>query len=187
MKAERRVNFQFCGFGGQGLVLSATVLGTAAVRAGLHGVQTQSYGSEARGGECQAELSVSADAVRSPSPDQVDVLVAMSQAAHDRYAKRLRAGGVLLIDPQFVTQTCRTDVRVLPVPVTRVATEEFKMPIVANMILLGFLREATGLVPEDALLDAIGESVPAKFVETNLKAAARGKALAAEQGAVVEV
>ncbi len=187
MKDKRRINFQFCGFGGQGLVLSATVLGTAAVQAGLYGVQTQSYGSEARGGECQAELSVSGDAVRSPSPDQVDVLVAMSQAALDRYSKRLRRGGVLLIDPQFVERPQQLDARILEVPVTRLATEEFGMPIVANMVLLGFLRQATGLVPEPALLEAIRESVPERFLDTNLKAAGRGKALAIEQSVVLEV
>lgn len=187
MTDARRINLQFCGFGGQGLVLSATVLGTAAVRAGLFGVQTQSYGSEARGGECQAKLSVSAAQIRSPSPDEVDVLVAMSQAALDRYLRRLRRGGTLLIDPQFVRRPARDDVRIVEVPVTRIASEELGLPIVANMILLGFLRQATGFVPEDALLEAIRESVPERFCETNLAAAARGKALAVEQNASLEV
>ena len=43
-----------CGFGGQGIILSAVILGTTAVtKANLYAVQTQSYGSEARGGQCQ--------------------------------------------------------------------------------------------------------------------------------------
>ena len=43
-----------CGFGGQGIILTAVMLGTAAVtKGGLYAVQTQSYGSEARGGQCQ--------------------------------------------------------------------------------------------------------------------------------------
>ena len=41
-----------CGFGGQGIILSAVILGTTAVTKGnLYAVQTQSYGSEARGGQ----------------------------------------------------------------------------------------------------------------------------------------
>jgi 2-oxoglutarate ferredoxin oxidoreductase subunit gamma len=187
MTDQRRISLQFCGFGGQGLVLSATVLGTAAVRAGLFGVQTQSYGSEARGGECQAELSVSTAPVRSPSPDQVDILVAMSQAALDRYVKRLRPGGTLVIDPQFVKRPQKVDARVLEVPVTRIATDDLGQTIVANMVLLGFLRQATGIVPEAALLEAIRESVPERFRDTNLEAAARGKALAVEQNVTLEV
>ena len=41
-------NITLCGFGGQGIILTAVLLGTAAVtRGGLYAVQTQSYGSEA--------------------------------------------------------------------------------------------------------------------------------------------
>jgi 2-oxoglutarate ferredoxin oxidoreductase subunit gamma len=187
MTAPHRINLQFCGFGGQGLVLSATVLGTAAVQAGLFGVQTQSYGSEARGGECQAELSISTSQVRSPSPDEVDILVAMSQAALGRYLPRLRPGGALLIDPQFVKCPKVDGIRIVEVPVTRIASEELGLPLAANMVLLGFLSQATGLVPESALLEAIRSSVPERFIDTNLKAAARGKALAVEQALSLEV
>ena len=57
---DGRVNVQFCGFGGQEIILSAVIFGTTAVtKAGMNAVQTQSYGSEARGGECQAEVIVS--------------------------------------------------------------------------------------------------------------------------------
>ncbi|NOQ19031.1 MAG: ketoisovalerate oxidoreductase, partial [Desulfobacterales bacterium] len=49
-----QTNLQLCGFGGQGIVLAAVIFGTTAVtKAGMNTVQTQSYGSEARGGECQ--------------------------------------------------------------------------------------------------------------------------------------
>ncbi|MCK4961783.1 MAG: 2-oxoacid:acceptor oxidoreductase family protein, partial [Anaerolineales bacterium] len=60
MMDSGRINIQFCGFGGQGIILSAVIFGTTAVtKAGMNAVQTQSYGSEARGGECQAEMIVS--------------------------------------------------------------------------------------------------------------------------------
>jgi 2-oxoglutarate ferredoxin oxidoreductase subunit gamma len=117
----------------------------------------------------------------------VDILVAMSQAALDRYVKRLRPGGTLVIDPQFVKRPQKVDARVLEVPVTRIATDDLGQTIVANMVLLGFLRQATGIVPEAALLEAIRESVPERFCDTNLEAAARGKALAVEQKIAVEV
>ena len=56
-----------CGFGGQGIILSAVILGTTAVTKGdLYAVQTQSYGSEARGGQCQAELIIDKKPINSP-------------------------------------------------------------------------------------------------------------------------
>ena len=180
MTDSRRLNLQFCGFGGQGLILAATVLGTAAVRAGLLAVQTQSFGSEARGGECQAELGVSDSPILSLTFDEVDVLVTLSQAALGRYLPRLRKGGTLFLDPQFVQKPKRGDVRILEVPVTRVASEELGLGLVANMVLLGCLRQVTDLVPEESLLLAIRETVPAKYCEVNLQAAERGKRLALE-------
>ena len=78
----KNTNIRFCGFGGQGIVLSAIIFGTTAVtKAGLNAVQMQSYGSEARGGECQAEVIVSEEIIESPLADSMDVLVAMSQSA----------------------------------------------------------------------------------------------------------
>ena len=71
-----RINIQFCGFGGQGIVLLAVIFGTTVVtKAGMNAVQTQSYGSEARGGECQAEVIVSSEAIGSPLADQMDIPV----------------------------------------------------------------------------------------------------------------
>ncbi len=192
MNAKDRVTVQFCGFGGQGIVLSSVVFGTAAVtRAGLNGVQTQSYGSEARGGECQAELIISKGPINSPLAERVDILVAMSQSALDKYLERLRPGGTLIIDPELVDEPQvypdgLDDIAVAQVPATQMASE-LGARIAANMVMLGFLQQATGLLSEDALSETIRDNVPPKFLELNLKAAAQGMALARDTGFKVEV
>lgn len=181
-----RVTLQFCGFGGQGIVLSSVVFGTAAViRAGLNAVQSQSYGSEARGGECQAELILSEGPIHSPLADRVDILVAMSQLALDRYLDRLRPGGTLILDPELVQPPARPDIRVAQVPATQIASDAGGT-IAANMVMLGFLQQATGLITEEALYETIRDSVPPRFVDLNLAAAARGRALAEAANVTVE-
>jgi len=187
MMRHNRVTLQFCGFGGQGIVLSSVILGTAAVeRAGLNAVQTQSYGSEARGGECQAELILSEGPIHSPLADQVDILVAMSQLALDRYLGRLRAGGTLILDPELVEKPERSDIKIVRVPATQMASE-IGPRIIANMVMLGFLQQATGLVSEDDLYETIRGNVQQNFLKMNLEAAERGIALAKEQNVTVEV
>ena len=182
-----RVTLQFCGFGGQGIVLSSVVFGTAAViRAGLNAVQTQSYGSEARGGECQAELILSDGPIHSPLADRVDILVAMSQLALDRYLDRLSPGGTLIIDPELVEKPDRSDIQVTQVPATEIASQ-IGPRIIANMVMLGFLQQATGLMSADDLYDTIRGNVPRKYLEVNLEAARRGVALAREQNLSVEI
>lgn len=187
-----RKTIQFCGFGGQGIVLSSVIFGTAAVtKEGLNGVQTQSYGSEARGGECQAELILSQGAINSPLAERVDILVAMSQSAFDKYLDRLRSDGTLIIDPELVETPAifpdaLGDVNLAEVPATRIASD-LGARIAANMVMLGFLQQATGLLSGDALFDTIRDNVPPRFTELNLKAAAQGMALARDTGFVVEV
>lgn len=182
-----RANLQFCGFGGQGIVLSAVIFGTAAVtQAGLKAVQTQSYGSEARGGQCQAELILSEGPLNSPLADQVDILVAMSQSALDRYLDRLRSGGTLILDSELVERPKRSDIKIIGVPATQTASE-IGPKIVANMVMLGFLQQATGLISQENLLEAIRSNVRPKFLEMDLEAAKRGIALAKDQNVKVEV
>lgn len=185
---EGGVTLQFCGFGGQGVILSSVILGAAAVtKAGLNACQTQSYGSEARGGECQAEVIVSEKPIDSPVADQADILIAMSQSALNRYIGRLRSGGTLIYDPELVDSGGeRKDIQVIVVPATQIAAE-IGTKLSANMVILGFLQQATGMFSENDLLGAIRENVRERFLKMNLEAAKRGMELAKIQGVRVEV
>jgi 2-oxoglutarate ferredoxin oxidoreductase subunit gamma len=174
----KQINIRFCGFGGQGIVLSAVVLGTAAVtKAGLHAVQTQSYGSEARGGQCQAELIIWDRPINSPDVAMKDVLVAMSQSALDRYLPSLKEDGVLIIDPGLVTNTHGTKARVLEVPATETA-QRLGNRICANMVILGFVQAATNMISKEDLVEVVKDSVPARFLDLNLRAVDAGIELA---------
>jgi 2-oxoglutarate ferredoxin oxidoreductase subunit gamma len=187
MMADNRINIQFCGFGGQGIILLAVLFGTTAVtKAGMNAVQTQSYGSEARGGECQAEVIVSNETIGSPLADQMDILVSMSQSALDKYLPRLRPGGTLIYDPELVERPDRIDIMAVEVPATQTAGE-IGVKLAANMAMLGFLRQATGLFTEDDMFEVIRENVPQRFKDANIEAAKRGGSLARERRVALEV
>jgi 2-oxoglutarate ferredoxin oxidoreductase subunit gamma len=181
-----QTNLQLCGFGGQGIVLAAVIFGTTAVtKAGMNAVQTQSYGSEARGGECQAEVIVSNQTIESPAADMMDILLAMSQAALDKYLPRLRLGGTLIFDPEFVEKPDRSDITKIEVSATQIAGE-IGLKLAANMVMLGYLQEATRLFSAANLLDVVRENVPKRFVDLNLQAVKHGIALAKDNGTKVE-
>ncbi len=182
------VTLQFCGFGGQGIILSSVILGAAAVtKAGLNATQTQSYGSEARGGECQAEIILSPTLIDSPVADQSDILIAMSQSAYVRFIGRLRSGGMLIYDPELVDwDEKRKDIKVISVPATKIATE-MGAKLSANMVILGFIQQATGMFNQEDLFEAIRENVKERFVKVNLDSAKKGIALAKEKAVCVEV
>ncbi len=89
-----RKEIRLCGFGGQGIVLAGVILGEAAVRAGHHAVQTQSYGPESRGGAARAEVVVSSEPIDYPRVTEADVVVALSQPSFDKYGADVKEGGV---------------------------------------------------------------------------------------------
>lgn len=169
-----------CGFGGQGIILSAVILGTTAVTKGnKYAVQTQSYGSEARGGQCQAELIIDERAINSPVAEKKNLLVAMFQTAYEKYIPTLEDDGVLVIDPGLVTNITRPIKNTFEVPATQIAVD-LGNRMAANMVMLGFLSEALGIIGHQDLLDVVKDTVNPRFVELNFKAVEAGAAYAKE-------
>ena len=144
MKYPQRITL--CGMGGQGIILSAVLLGTTAVtKANKYAVQTQSYGSEARGGQCQAELIIDRSPINSPIAPKKNLLVALFQTAYEKYIDDLEEDGVLVIDPQLVTRQTRKVAHTFEVPATQIAVD-LGNRMAANMVMLGFLSQCLGTV-----------------------------------------
>lgn len=99
----------------------------------------------------------------------------MSQAAYDKHISRLREGGVLIVDADLVTVDDRAKRagKVYRVPATRIA-EQLGNRIVANMVMLGFLSEATKVVKLESLEKSVRETVRPRFIEINLRALRAG-------------
>ena len=164
------LSVRISGFGGQGIILATVILGTAMVKKGnLYAVQTQSYGSEARGGECQSELIISDKPINSPTTKCKDILVCLFQSALDKYLITLRKKGILIVDPKLVTKIPSTGANIYQVPATGIAIK-IGNRIAANMVILGFLQKLIKLVSEDNLREIISSMVPKKFIDINLKA-----------------
>ena len=164
------LSVRISGFGGQGIILAAVILGTAVVKKGnLYVVQTQSYGSEARGGECQSELIISDAPINSPTTEYKDIFVSLFQSALDKYISTLKKKGILIVDPKLVTKITAVDVNVYKVPATEIAIKNGNR-IAANMVILGFLQKLIKVVSEDDLRKIITSMVPKKFIDINLKA-----------------
>ena len=98
-----RFEVRLAGTGGQGMILAGIILSeAAAIGAGKHVTQTQSYGPEARGGASKAEVIISEDEVDYPKVIQADLLLAMSQEACDRYGDEVKPEGWLIIDADHI-------------------------------------------------------------------------------------
>jgi 2-oxoglutarate ferredoxin oxidoreductase subunit gamma len=165
------------------VVLAGVLLGQAALRDGRYAVQTQSYGAEARGGSARSEVIVADEPILYPEVVSPHLMAVLSQPALDRYLPDLQAGGTLITDAELVQQIpSLPGVRLLQGLFTTVASQELGRPIVANMVMLGFLAGATGLVSPDSLREAVRQGVPPGTEALNLQAAERGLVMARSLG-----
>jgi 2-oxoglutarate ferredoxin oxidoreductase subunit gamma len=163
------------GFGGQGVILAAAVIGkAAAIFQGGYATMTQSFGPEARGGSSSAQVILSTEPILYPYVAQPDVLVVMSQAAYTTFTPQLKPGGILITEQEMVrVDKYPNGVRVYGVPATRLA-EELGRKVVLNIVMVGFFGAVTNLLEPDALRKAVADSVPPAMQKLNLQAFDKG-------------
>lgn len=163
------------GFGGQGIIRCGYIIGKAAsIYDGKSATLTQSFGPEARGSACSAQVVIEKNRVLYPYIIVPNILVAMSQEAYTKFESNLDKNGVLLIDQDLVKPEKRRDqIKFYAIPATRIA-EEMGNKIIANIVMLGFFTAVTKVITKEAGRKAIFGSVPERYIELNLKAFDRG-------------
>ncbi len=171
----RLTEIRIAGFGGQGVILAAAVIGKAAcIFQNGFATMTQSFGPEARGGSSSAQVILSDEPILYPYITQPDILIVMSQEAFTRFTPELKPRGTLIVEQDMVRLSdIPTGIRVFSVPATRLA-EELGKKMVLNIVMVGFFGAVTALVDPDHLRKAVADSVPAAFQKLNLQAFDKG-------------
>jgi 2-oxoglutarate ferredoxin oxidoreductase subunit gamma len=167
-----RTELRISGFGGQGIIFLAYVTGrSVAIGEGRHATLNQSFGPEARGSACSAQLIVDDKPVDYPYLRKPSILVSMSQDAYRTYLDELDENGTILIDEDLVKDVGEPGPgrKVMRIPATRFA-ESLGKKICANMVMCGFLAATTDVMERDSAREAIEKSVPPGLGELNLKA-----------------
>jgi 2-oxoglutarate ferredoxin oxidoreductase subunit gamma len=167
---------RFAGFGGQGVIMMATVIGKAAcIYENGYSTMTQAFGPEARGGAASAQLVLSDKPILYPYVNEPNVLVVMAQEAFTKFAPEVRGDGILIVETDLVhlTSAVKPGVRVFGVPATRLA-EQLGKKMVLNIVMTGFFTAVTGLLQAESVKKAVLDSVPSHSRDLNMKAFASG-------------
>jgi 2-oxoglutarate ferredoxin oxidoreductase subunit gamma len=170
-----KTQIRLSGFGGQGIILAGQILGKAVTLfEGRNAVMTQSFGPEARGGACSADVVLSDGRIHYPGVTAPDVLVVMSEEAARTYGPGAGEGSLVLVNEELVrTVPQGPGLRVRSIPATRIA-ERLGQVMAANIVMLGFLAAQSGTVGRDALEKALLDTLPAASHELNKRAFAAG-------------
>ena len=100
----------------------------------------------------------------------------MSNEALIKYIVDLKDEGTLIVDPgttdiedvrDFIDQH---NIKVFNAPATKTANDEIGLKIVANIVMVGAITKITGVISENAAIEAIKDSVPAGTEEKNINA-----------------
>lgn len=162
-----RTEVLISGFGGQGVIRMALILGRSAVNEGYRVTMLKSHGTETRGGYVRAQLVISPDYVDSPVVESADIFVAFSAPAYEKFYDL--CSGKVLYDPEMVEEV-RSEApdRHIKIPSRALALEHFGNALFANMVMLGAL---TRLADMDigAMKEVMLEVIPRSH-EQNLQA-----------------
>ncbi|UCF65792.1 MAG: 2-oxoacid:acceptor oxidoreductase family protein [bacterium] len=177
-----RYELRLSGDVGHGLILIGKILAeAAAIYDGLNAIQTQSYGEESRGEANRSEVIISDEDIVFPKVERPDLLLCLSQVAHDRYIDQLKSDGFLIIDSQRVLDFSDDHEKLFSFPFFQTALDEFKDESMASSIALGVVADLLGVVSPRAVHLALRARIPKGSEEMNEKALKRGYQMAKEK------
>ncbi|GAB6053968.1 pyruvate ferredoxin oxidoreductase subunit gamma [Magnetospira thiophila] len=163
------------GRGGQGNVVAAYVLATAAFEDGRYCQAFPAFGAERRGAPVVAFVRVShsqilqRDEVKTPS----FLIIQDETLFHEKgLTKGLRKGGGILINSNRTSEQLKDlyGEDMVAIPATQMAIENVGRPV-PNVALLSAFLEMTDMLPQAALKKALSQRFKAHVLENNLRLA----------------
>ncbi|ABB31545.1 Pyruvate/ketoisovalerate oxidoreductase [Geobacter metallireducens RCH3] len=166
------------GFGGQGVLLAGNLLGYAAMGEGKNVSFYPSYGVEKRGGAAMCTVVIADGEVGSPVVGNPSVSVILNQTSFDKYASRVKPGGVCIVNTSLVEigDFSRSDIELIPIPMNEIAMQLGDLRMV-NMVAVGAYAAKTGAVSLQSLEGALRKTLPERnhrFIPANVRAIEAG-------------
>ena len=173
------------GFGGQGVLSMGKILAYSGLMDDKEVTWFPAYGPEQRGGTANVTVILSDEKISSPVLDAYDIVIALNQQSLDKFAPKVKPGGVLIFDTNGIHKYPeRDDIKVLPID-AMAATLEVGNSKAYNMVVLGALLEVMPYkLPIENVEKGLKKSLPERhhsLIPLNLKAIEKGKSLLKNQ------
>ena len=172
------------GFGGQGVLSLGMTLAYAGMVEGKEISWMPSYGPEMRGGTANCITIISEKKISSPIISQFDTAIVLNQPSMDKFAPRLKPGGLLLYESGNIFKpSTRTDIEIVGIPASTEALL-MKNAKIMNMIILGAYLHLKPIVKIASILEALKKVLPEKYhhlLPINKEALEKGAHLVQQQ------
>ena len=184
-----QTNIMIVGVGGQGSLLASRILGNAVVRRGYDVKVSEVHGMSQRGGSVVTYVKYGYR-IWSPVIDrgEADIVLAFELLEAYRALPWLRAGGKIIVNTQQINpmpvitgaaEYPRDIVGKLSAQADLTAVDALELARRAgsekavNVVLIGVMAKNTA-IPYDEWLETLRDTVPARFLDVNLRAFALG-------------
>ena len=188
-KVNNIYKIHFIGVGGQGTVKASTIVGEAAMKKGLNVVMSEVHGMAQRGGTVVTELKIGE--AHSPLIEEgaADLLIAFEPAEALRALDKINEESFVIINsspivpftvslgiseyPELssVFRELKTKIKNLLIIDAQKIAKEAGSIISENMVLLGAAVATPNFpIEKDLVIQSMKENLPAKSIETNLRA-----------------
>ena len=190
-------NIIIAGVGGQGILLFSNLLSKFYLKLGYELKISDVIGLGQRGGGVESHFRYSNKPVLSPfiKGGDVDYVISFEQTETLRFLHCLKDDGVILTSTYELTSSsvntriqkdlpeCKTEIikrsenKTFIVDPEEHKNPDFNINKMMNVVMLGYYAEFRGYSHDD-MIQIVRESVPAKFVEGNIKAYEMGTKIA---------
>lgn len=169
-----RYDVFIAGYGGQGVLLAGNLLSFAAIQEGKNVSFFPSYGVEKRGGAAMCTVVFADGDTGSPVVGNPSVSVLLNQLSFDKYAAKVKQGGICIINSSLVDSAGidLTGVELVLVPMNQIALELGDVRMV-NMVACGTYREMSSALKSASLEVALEKALPErshKLIPANIAA-----------------
>ncbi len=164
------LELRLAGSGGQGVILATVILGEAAILSGRHAAQSQSYGPEARGGSCKAEVIISNKTIGYTKVRNPNGLLVLTQQAFDQYTPIVSKECLIIADETLHINNTDASENILQLPILRTAKEEVGKAMTANIVATVCINSIFQIVSKEQLQEAVLLHVPTGTEDLNIKA-----------------
>lgn len=186
---SKSLNIMIVGVGGQGTLLASRVIGDVGIKKNYDVKVSEVHGMSQRGGSVVTYVKLG-DKVYSPIVEkgEADIILAFEQLEALRWIEYLKEGGKLITNdqkidpmpvimgkakyPEGIIDKLKNNYETISVDALSIAKQSGNIKAV-NTVLLGIAAKLTG-IEKEIWLEAITETVPAKFLDVNLKAFEEG-------------
>lgn len=169
------------GFGGQGVLSMGKILAYSGLMDDKEVTWFPSYGPEQRGGTANVTVILSDEKISSPILDAYDIVIALNQQSLDKFAPKVKKGGILIYDTNGINKRPeRDDISVYPIDAMN-AVMEIGNPKAYNMVVMGALLEAMSYkLPMENVIKGLKKSLPERYhklIPMNEQAIEKGRTL----------